>query len=95
MGDRIHLANIPPTTILKAQESMRGMIASLIDRTKTHKGDIDVLIVGGGACLIITNESLPDVRSLRTVQGAEVANAVGATISRLSGVIDTVVDTSD
>ncbi|KAL2808327.1 hypothetical protein BJX63DRAFT_39161 [Aspergillus granulosus] len=95
MGDPTRLADITPEKVSKAREVMRQMIAELVDRTKTQKGDVDVLIVGGGAPIIRTDVPLSGVRTLRTVKGAEVANAVGAAISRVSGVIDTVVDTSD
>ncbi|BCS17379.1 uncharacterized protein APUU_10207S [Aspergillus puulaauensis] len=95
MGDLCRLADVTPEIISQARERMREMTAALVDRTKTHKGDVDVLIVGGGAPIIKTDEPLTGVRSLRTVAGAEVANAVGAAISRVSGVIDTVVDTSN
>ncbi|KAL3443378.1 hypothetical protein BJX65DRAFT_199400 [Aspergillus insuetus] len=94
MGDPARLADVTPKMVSQAREVMRRMIAELVDRTKTQKGDVDVLIVGGGAPIIRTDEPLAGVRTLRTVQGAEVANAVGAAISRVSGVIDTVVDTS-
>ncbi|RDW92739.1 uncharacterized protein DSM5745_00061 [Aspergillus mulundensis] len=95
MGDVSRLSDITPDLVSRAREEMRRMITALVDRTKTQKGDVDVLIVGGGAPLIKTDEPLKGVRSLRTVKGAEVANAVGAAISRVSGVIDTVVDTSN
>ncbi|KAL4805120.1 hypothetical protein BDV18DRAFT_161517 [Aspergillus unguis] len=95
LGDISRLSNITPHIIFVARGIMRSMISALVDRTKTQKGDVDVLIVGGGAPLIRTEQGLDGVRSLRTVQGAEVANAVGAAISRVSGVVDTVVDTSN
>ncbi|KAL4934878.1 hypothetical protein BDV06DRAFT_208116 [Aspergillus oleicola] len=95
MGDPARLVDVGPELVARARNVMREMIAALVDRTKTQKGDVDVLIVGGGAPLIKTDEPLAGVRSLRTVQGAEVANAVGAAISRVSSVIDTVVDTSN
>ncbi|KAL2831469.1 hypothetical protein BDW59DRAFT_131114 [Aspergillus cavernicola] len=95
MGDPSRLSEVTPGVVSRAREVMRRMIAELVDRTKTQKGNVDVLIVGGGAPIISTDEPLAGVRSLRSVKGGEVANAVGAAISRVSGVIDTVVDTSD
>ncbi|KAL2849707.1 hypothetical protein BJX68DRAFT_255403 [Aspergillus pseudodeflectus] len=95
MGDPGHLSDVTPEIVSRARKVMRRMIAELVDRTKTQKGDVDVLIVGGGAPIIRTDEPLAGVRNLRTVKGAEVANAVGAAISRVSGVIDTVADTSN
>ncbi|KAJ6028442.1 hypothetical protein N7540_004018 [Penicillium herquei] len=95
MGQPERLADITVSTVRKAQAAMRRKIEELVDRTKIQKGDVDVLIVGGGASIIQTDEPLAGVRMVRTVDGGEVANAVGAAISRVSGVIDTVVDTSN
>lgn len=90
-----HLGNIAPEVLDEAQVIMRRKIEEVVDRTKIQKGDVDVLIVGGGAPIIDTDKPLAGVRMVRTVKGGEVANAVGAAISRVSGVIDTVVDTSN
>ncbi|RAH59458.1 hydantoinase/oxoprolinase [Aspergillus piperis CBS 112811] len=95
MGDTTSLADINIAMIHQAQSIMRRKIEELVDRTKIHKDDVDVLIVGGGAPIIRTDEPLLGVRRVQTVKGGEVANAVGAAISRVSGVIDTVVDTSN
>lgn len=95
MGQPERLANVTPEIVRKAQIAMRKKIEELVDRTKIQKGDVDVLIVGGGAPIIRTDEPLTGVSMVRTVKGGEVANAVGAAISRVSGVIDTVVDTSN
>ncbi|KAJ5785200.1 uncharacterized protein N7503_010412 [Penicillium pulvis] len=95
MGQPERLADVTPEIVRKAQIAMRKKIEELVDRTKIQKGDVDVLIVGGGAPIIRTDEPLTGVSMVRTVKGGEVANAVGAAISRVSGVIDTVVDTSN
>ncbi|KAJ6127033.1 hypothetical protein N7523_002645 [Penicillium sp. IBT 18751x] len=95
LGDTKHLAEVTPELVKKAQAVMRRKIEELVDRTKIQKGDVDVLIVGGGAPIVKTDKPLSGVRIARTVKGGEVANAVGAAISRVSGVIDTVVDTSN
>lgn len=93
MGDPTAVANIDSEVINGAQRIMRYKIEDLVDRTKIQQGDVDVLIVGGGAHLV-GDEPLSGVRMVRTVKGGEVANAVGAAISRVSGTIDTVVDIS-
>ncbi|KAK4939988.1 hypothetical protein LTR10_019840 [Elasticomyces elasticus] len=94
LGDLTRLTDITPDIVKKAKAEMRRLLEDLVDRTKIQKGDIDVLIVGGGAILIDEGEILSGVRAVRKVKGGEVANAVGAAISRVSGVVDTVVDTS-
>jgi DUF917 family protein/N-methylhydantoinase A/oxoprolinase/acetone carboxylase beta subunit len=94
LGNPEHLRNLTADIIRSAKNKMRQIIEELVDRTKVQKGDIDVLIVGGGAIVIDTDKPLSGVRAVRKVKGGEVANAVGAAISRVSGVVDTVVDTS-
>lgn len=94
MGEPARLADVTPQMVKNAQTVMRQKIEDLVDRTKIQKGDVDVLIVGGGASIIRTDEPLLGVRTVRKVDGGEVANAVGAAISRVSAVIDTVADTS-
>jgi DUF917 family protein/N-methylhydantoinase A/oxoprolinase/acetone carboxylase beta subunit len=94
MGEPGRLKDVSPQTVERARQRMRRTIEELVDRTKAHKGDVDVLIVGGGAIVIDTERPLSGVRAVRKVKGGEVANAVGAAISRVSGVVDTVADTS-
>lgn len=96
LGDPSRIKNLPIDIVRLAKDKMRRTIEELVDRTKVHKGDVDVLIVGGGAILINVDvdEPLMGVRAVRKVSGGEVANAVGAAISRVSGVVDTVVDTA-
>lgn len=94
LGNPAHLGHITQEAISSAKDKMRQMIEELVDRTKVQKGDIDVLIVGGGAIVIDIGKPLSGVRAVRKVKGGEVANAVGAAISRVSGIVDTVVDTS-
>ncbi|KAJ5983899.1 DUF917-domain-containing protein [Penicillium waksmanii] len=95
MGFPERLGDVTPEVVMQAQIEMRRKIEDLVDRTKIQKGEVDVLIVGGGAPIIRTDEPLSGVRMVRTVKGGEVANAVGAAVSRVSGVIDTVIDTSN
>ncbi|KAI1619084.1 hypothetical protein EDD36DRAFT_427827 [Exophiala viscosa] len=94
LGDSTQLKDITPDVVMRAKAEMRRLLEELVDRTKIQKGDIDVLIVGGGAILVDTDDTLSGVRAVRKVKGGEVANAIGAAISRVSGVVDTVVDTS-
>lgn len=95
LGNSTHLKDVPIEVVKRARHEMRQIIEDLVDRTKVQKGNVDVLIVGGGAMLIETSEPLSGVRDVRKVKGGEVANAVGAAISQVSGVVDTVVDTSN
>jgi DUF917 family protein len=94
VGDTTLLSDVSTEIVSNATRRMRQQIEDLVDRTKISKGEVDVLIVGGGAILIDTDEPLKGVRSARRVRGGEVANAVGAAISRVSGIVDIVADLS-
>ncbi|KAI5309510.1 hypothetical protein KEM55_003095 [Ascosphaera atra] len=94
LGDLAWLSDITPETIDRVQSVTRRKIEELVDRSKVQKQDVDLLIVGGGAAIVNLDKPLAGVRAARTVNGGEVANAVGAAISRVSGTVDTVVDTS-
>lgn len=95
VGDIERVRKLRLDVIQSAQDVMRQKIEKLVDRTKIQKGDINVLTVGGGAPILRIDKPLAGVRAVRTVKGGEVANAVGAAISRVSGIVDTVVDTSN
>ncbi|KAK5278554.1 hypothetical protein LTR40_008981, partial [Exophiala xenobiotica] len=75
LGDSAYLKDLTPELVGKAKDKMRRMVEEVVDRTKVQKGDVDVLIVGGGAILIDTNKPLAGVRAVRKVKGGEVANA--------------------
>jgi DUF917 family protein/N-methylhydantoinase A/oxoprolinase/acetone carboxylase beta subunit len=94
VGDPTLLADIPQQVIDAAEATMRRIIEGLVDRTKIQRGEVDVLIVGGGAMIINPEKPLAGVRNVRKVKGGEVANAVGAAISQVAGLADKVIDTS-
>ena len=80
---------------IESQTGNARIIGEVIDRAKVQEGVINILIVRGRAMLIDTNKPLPGVLAVRKFSGDEVANAVGVTISRVSQVLDTVVDTTN
>ena len=92
IGDPSLITGLTSEVVQGAKSRIKELIEDLIDGTKIHRGDIDVLIVGGGAIIVDTQESLKGVRNCRTVVGGEVANAVGAAISKVGGIADMVMD---
>ncbi|KAK8138730.1 hypothetical protein PG984_002110 [Apiospora sp. TS-2023a] len=66
-------------------------LEKIIDTMKTSPDDLPVLLVGGGA--IIAPDRLKGASRVIKPKYAEVANAVGAAMARVSAVVDTVKST--
>lgn len=67
---------------------IKHMLESAVDKMKTDPGDVTLLLVGGGS--IIVPDNLAGVKEVIRPPFHEVANAVGAAIARVSGVVDRV-----
>ncbi|MGC2295443.1 MAG: hydantoinase/oxoprolinase family protein [Candidatus Dormiibacterota bacterium] len=61
-------------------------LADAIDRVKTSRADCLLIAVGGGSVLL--PESLPGVSEIHRPEHFDVANAIGATIAKVSGQVD-------
>jgi len=66
-----------------------SMIADAVDRMKLGKGDVPMIVVGGGSVLI--PDSIPGVSKVYRPDHFDVANAIGAAIAQVSGRWDEVV----
>ncbi|KAK6841822.1 hypothetical protein PG987_002682 [Apiospora arundinis] len=70
---------------------VKHKLEKIIDTMKTSPDDLPVLLVGGGA--IIAPNQLKGASRVLKPKYAEVANAVGAALARVSAVVDTVKST--
>ncbi|KAJ3719783.1 hypothetical protein C8R42DRAFT_671796 [Lentinula raphanica] len=80
------------------QITAKHKLEGIIDRMKTSAEDIPVLLVGGGAMIIQPPErdhelTLKGASKVIIPEYAGVANAIGAAMARVSGVVDTVLST--
>ena len=71
-------------TMTKAQQKM----AQLIDEMKLAAGDVQVLLVGGGAALFGSALTLDGVSEVIIPSLASVANALGAALAQVSAVVE-------
>jgi N-methylhydantoinase A/oxoprolinase/acetone carboxylase beta subunit len=66
-----------------ALEEADRRVTDALDRMKTARGDVPVILVGGGSALI--TEDLPGASEVQRPMRFDVANAVGAAIALISG----------
>ncbi|KAI5211139.1 hypothetical protein AUEXF2481DRAFT_46721 [Aureobasidium subglaciale EXF-2481] len=92
IGDRALVSHLEPTEVVEAQRCIRTLLERAIDVIKTSPDPMPVLLVGGGA--VIAPASLGGASELKLPPYHDVANAVGAAISKVGGVIDTIQDVS-
>lgn len=72
---------------------IKQKLEKVIDMMKTSPEDIPVLLVGGGA--VISPDELKGASKVLKPRYSEVANAIGAAMARVSGVVDTVKSTEN
>ncbi|ROW08718.1 hypothetical protein VPNG_06414 [Cytospora leucostoma] len=72
---------------------IKQKLEKVIDMMKTSPEDIPVLLVGGGA--VISPDELKGASRVLKPRFSEVANAIGAAMARVSGVVDTVKSTEN
>ena len=89
IGNSEHLqGKVTPSQTDAALDRVRKILEAAVDKMKTEPGDIEMLLVGGGA--VIVPRSLSGVSTIVRPPFFDVANAVGAAIARVSGSIDRV-----
>lgn len=88
IGDRSKVSHLRPEQVNAAVEKIHHMVEEGIDRMKTSREDVPLILVGGGSVLI--NRDLRGVSSVYRSEHAGVANAMGASIALVSGEVDKV-----
>lgn len=87
-GDRTKVAHIPSTTINDALDSIKTQIELAIESVKISGEKSSVVIVGGGSILLNPNDDFLGASDIKQPEFHQVANAVGAAISQVSGLFD-------
>jgi N-methylhydantoinase A/oxoprolinase/acetone carboxylase beta subunit len=84
------LINLSPTLVAAAQQRIKYLFESLIDRIKLSADDCTVILVGGGA--ILCPPQLRGVGRIIRSEYAGVANAIGAALAKIYGSAEAFVD---
>lgn len=88
VGDHARVRGLDDELVRGAMDTIDRTLADAIDRVKTARGDVPVVLVGGGSVLAPT--SIPGASRLVVPEHHAVANAVGAAIAEVSGEVDRV-----
>jgi N-methylhydantoinase A/oxoprolinase/acetone carboxylase beta subunit len=88
LGERARVAHLDEATCARVLGEAKRMIEESVDRMKTEAGDVQLIVVGGGAFLV--PDLLEGVSRVIRVRHGDCANAVGAAIAQVSGEVDQV-----
>ena len=93
MGDSGAVTGLTPDLIDNAQQRIKSLLERAIDVIKTSPEPMPVLLVGGGA--VLAPSELNGASEIRLPPYHDVANAVGAAVSKVGGVVDIVQQVAD
>ncbi|KAF7197629.1 putative D-/L-hydantoinase subunit A [Pseudocercospora fuligena] len=93
MGDSKAVESVDKALIPQAEERIKQLLEGAVDMIKTSSEPLPVLLVGGGAVLAPT--SLKGASELKLPPYHDVANAVGAAISKVGGIVDIIQQIAD
>lgn len=83
VGDKRLVEHIDVEFAKDVQLEISSMIEQAIDKMKTSSEDVQLVLVGGGS--IIVPDSICGVSNIIKTENGDVANAIGASISQISG----------
>lgn len=92
MGDASRVSHLQPGFVQAARARIKTLLDGAIDVVKTSADPMPVLLVGGGA--VLAPDEISGASEVIRPPFHDVANAVGAAISRVCGSVDIVQNTS-
>ena len=93
MGDKSLVHDLSSDLVDRAQQRIKALLEGAIDIIKTSPEPMPVLLVGGGA--VLAPSSLNGASELKLPPYHDVANAVGAAISKVGGIVDVIQSVAD
>jgi N-methylhydantoinase A/oxoprolinase/acetone carboxylase beta subunit len=93
IGDRSLVADLDPAEVEAAVDRMHALLEATVDRVKSSKGDVPVILVGGGSILV--NRDIKGASEMIRPELSGVANAIGAGLAQVGGEIDRIYSYSD
>ena len=90
MGNPNAVKDLNSSLINDGLTHVRDMLEDVIDRVKLSRGDVPLILVGGGS--VIAPTPLSGASEIIRPPHAEVANAIGAAIAQVGGQVEKVYD---
>ncbi|KAK8159742.1 hypothetical protein IWX90DRAFT_309224 [Phyllosticta citrichinensis] len=91
IGDAKLVQDVSSDLVVKAQNRIKVMLEGMVDLCKTSSEPLPVLLVGGGS--VVAPDSLKGASKIICPPFHDVANAVGAAVSKVGGVVDIIQST--
>lgn len=88
IGDRSLVAHLGARQIEAGVNRIHTIVEEAIDRVKPGRGDVPVILVGGGSVLV--NRTLKGASEMIVPELSGVANAIGAGLAQVGGEVDKV-----
>ena len=88
IGDGARVAGLDSGDVGRVLQRIEERLAEVVDRMKTTRDAIPVVVVGGGSVLL--GDELPGASELIKPEHFAVANAIGAAIGQIGGEVDRV-----
>lgn len=95
IGNKNNVLQLEPQLVQKGIEKIKSMVENAIDRVKLSAEPLPVILVGGGGIILNVQNGLAGASELLFPKHFEVANAVGAALSQVSGTIETIVNLAE
>ncbi|MFO7550697.1 MAG: hydantoinase/oxoprolinase family protein [Haliea sp.] len=86
LGDPELVAHLDKDLVRQAEDKIHTMVESAIDRMKTSRRDVPVILVGGGSILV--SRDLKGASEVLVPENFGVANAIGAAMAQVGGEVD-------
>ena len=88
VGDRSRVASLKSSLVRDALALIKATVERTVDQVKTTDGDVPIVLVGGGSILV--SDSLEGAERLVVPEHSAEANAIGAAMAQVGGVVDKV-----
>ena len=93
IGDRQKVMHLDKALVAAALDRIQLMLEQAVDKVKSSKGNVPVVLVGGGAVLV--DRDIKGASNVIRPENSGVANAIGAGLAQVGGEVDKIFSYED
>jgi N-methylhydantoinase A/oxoprolinase/acetone carboxylase beta subunit len=93
IGTQSGVSDLDPSGVEAAVDAIHRLLETTVDRVKSSRGDVPVILVGGGSVLI--DRDIKGASEVIRPELSGVANAIGAGLAQVGGEIDRIYSYND